>query len=377
VRGGTHGDLIEARRSPLVPSTRGPIAALLFLLLSGPSALSAQVVRGRVLDTLGVAVPGALVELSRPGGGSVASGITSPTGVFLLTVSGAGSYRLRVAAIGFLPRTGISMNVGGGAVSIPDIVLRPTAVTLPELEVVAHQRFCGNTGVSDRVFSQLLESARTALQVIEATIRSQQVAFVVKLVNTKIYYGRVQNLSVADTTLAPLASWPVQSIDLDSLQQFGFSRTRVKRDEGSRVYYGPDARVMFAPWFLDNHCFALDRVDRGTDTLHLRFTPRGKPKEVDIQGELVLDRRTLALYRLTFSHVGLPHWIPDQGSGGEMQFVRLPSGLWVTWSWAIWAPIAGISVGSDTPFLAGLAEARGWVERMVGTAAADSTHPPP
>lgn len=320
---------------------------------------------------------GALVELTGNATNQVIRGITSPTGAYTLIAPDTGRYQLRVAAIGYLPAGGIVLAVTPSGVRMPPVVLRPASVRLPDIEVIADHRFCGRDGVTDRTFLQLLESARLALQVIDATIRSKEVGFQVKLVNTRIYYGRVENVSAADTTEAPLVTWPVESVGIDSLRAFGFSRLKVARDEGTRVYYGPDARVLFAPWFLDQHCFSIGRLDHAGDTLRVKFVPRGKPKQVDIQGELVLDREALALHRLTFSHVGLPGWIPDRGSGGEMQFTRLSNGLWVTWSWAIWAPIAGMSAGSNTPELGGLAEARGWVERIVrGGAVADSGPPP-
>jgi hypothetical protein len=240
------------------------------------------------------------------------------------------------------------------------------SVRLPDLVVVARQRFCGKTGFSDEVFGQLLESSRTALQVIEATIRSREVGFQVAIINSRILYGPVNNFITADTVVRELAAWPVRSVPADTLQAYGFGRQMIAGSEGSREYYGPDPQVLFSDWFLATHCFTLDKVKKGSDTLHVRFAPVRKTRKIDIRGELLLDARDLSLKAMTFGHTNLPSWMPEQAAGGEMEFLRMSNGLWVSRAWAIWAPIAGLSWGSGGigPSEAGIAEVRGFVTRM-------------
>ena len=355
---------IQARRA----TWRGRIFAWFvacLLFLSG--RVSAQAVRGRVIDSkTHLALPGALVELRDTSGRSLLVQITPSSGAFLLTAPAAGRYLLRVVAIGYTPRRSTPIALSEVVLSLPDIPLTPVSVRLPDLVVVARQRFCGNTGFSDAVFGQLLEGARTALQVIEATIQSRQVGFQVTIVTSRILYGPVNNFITADTAVRLLATWPVRSVAADTLRTFGFGRQLRPGDEGSREYYGPDPQVLFSDWFLASHCFTLAKVRKGNDTLLVRFAPVRKDRKIDIRGELMLDAKNLSLHAMTFAHINLPSWMPEEAAGGEMQFFQTPNGLWVTRNWAIWAPIAGLTWAGDGGLtMAGLAEVRGYVTRIL------------
>ena len=228
-------------------------------------------------------------------------------------------------------------------------------------------KFCGKSGIPDATFGKLLESAHTALQVIEATIQSHQLSFEVLMVHSKIYYGAFTNYEVADSSLESLSKWPVESIDMDTLRAFGFMRM-VRRDSGAliREYYGPDTRVLFSDWFLDSHCFTLDKPKKGVEELHVRFAPATKSK---LHGHRRREAwcwipRTLALLEFQFSHRNLPNWMPDQGAGGEMQFIHLDSGLWITTNWALWGPIEMLSQDPHgRSRVGGITEVRGTVLR--------------
>ncbi len=170
---------------------------------------------------------------------------------------------------------------------------------LPDLLAVSRGRYCGRKGLSDETFGRLLESAHSALDIIAATIRSRELRFTVTEIRTRTLYSAMGGITSADTTTLPLLAWPVQSIDPDSLRVFGFSREVRPGDPATRVYYGPDPRVLFADWFLDGHCFSLAHFKAGDDTLHVRFVPARKDKLVDISGELLLDAHHLALLQFS------------------------------------------------------------------------------
>ncbi len=348
-------------------TVRGRIlAGVCFGLLLLACRAQAQSVRGRILDgKTHLPLSGALVDLRDTTNRSILVQITSPAGAFLLAAPGSGRYLLRVVAIGYTPRPPTAIVVSPAGLTLPDIAMTPVSVRLPDLVVVARQRFCGKTGFSDVVFSQLLEGSRTALQVIEATIRSGQVGFQVTVVTSHTFYGPINNYITADTLVRSLAAWPVRSVPADTLRAFGFGRELTPGDEGSREYYGPDPQVLFSDWFMATHCFTLAKVKQGSDTLHVRFAPVRKARTIDIRGELLLDAHDLSLHALTFNHINLPSWMPEEAAGGEMRFLRMATGLWVTRDWAIWAPIAGLSwSGNGAPSMAGLAEVRGYVTRI-------------
>ena len=332
-----------------------------------PGRLAGQGLRGRVLDISRDPIAGALIELQDSAGLPMQSVITAASGGYQLSAPRTGAFRFRVAAIGYQPRAAVAVSLGAGTTVIPDIILQRLSMRLPDIVALGRGRYCGRSGVTGDLFGNLLESAHTALQVIDATIRSGTMQFEVARITTRTLYGPFLNFAIADTSVQPMTRWPVQSIDPDTLRVVGFSRTRQPGDESTREYYGPDPRVLFADWFLESHCFTVDKPGRkrSSDTLHLRFAPARKSRLVDVSGELVLDTRDLSLLQFSFVLKNLPSWMPDEGAGGHMQFSRLPSGLWMTRSWAIWAPIAGISSVGRRLSVAGEMETYGWVDRIV------------
>ncbi|HEY4100840.1 MAG TPA: carboxypeptidase-like regulatory domain-containing protein [Gemmatimonadales bacterium] len=341
--------------------------SVLFGILAGgaPAALRGQAIHGRVVDAARRPLIGALLELRDSTGHSAGIVLTSPSGVFVLTAPRPGNYQFRVAAIGFQPHPFAPVHVPAEGVTLPDLVLQTMSMRLPDLVAVGRGKFCGKSGISDDVFSRILESAHTALQIIEATINQRAVGFQVARIHTRTIFGTYNNYEIADTALVPMAVWPVQSINPDTLRVVGFGRLLEPGNENSREYYGPDARVLFSDWFLDGHCFTVDKPKkhRPADTLHVRFKPAHKTRLIDAAGDLVLDAHNLALLEFSFTLTNLPRWMPDEAAGGEMQFSRLSSGLWVTKSWAIWAPIGGIAANRGIS-VAGEVETYGWVARV-------------
>jgi hypothetical protein len=132
--------------------------------------------------------------------------------------------------------------------------------------------------------------------------------------------------------------------------------------EHGPVYYGPDARVLFADWFLEGHCFSVaeDSADPGGRALLVRFTPRRSPRDVDISGTLRLNRETLQLRSLTFRYTGLGRWMPPDSAGGELSFRRLRTGVLIIDRWSIRAPIPVLRPGRQPGFF-GFAESGGRV----------------
>jgi hypothetical protein len=341
-----------------------------------PFTLAGQSIRGRVVDPGRSPLVGALVELRGVGGNSLQTVLTSPSGTFQLTAPAPGRYFYRIAAIGYQPRPLVAVEVPNTGVAVGEIVLQRMVMRLPDLIAAGRGRYCGKSGIADDVFSRLLESAHTALQIIQATIETGRVGFQVAVVNTRTVFGAINNFEVADTVIQPLTKWPVESIDPDTLRIVGFSRDLEPGNESTRWYYGPDPRVLFSDWFLESHCFSLDKPDRKrlTDTLHLRFSPARKSPLVDVGGELVLDAHDLSLLQFSFEMKNLPKWMAEDAAGGDMQFTRLSSGLWITKNWAMWAPRAGISEFDRRIRVAGQVETHGWVTRIFGN---DSAGRPP
>jgi hypothetical protein len=305
---------------------------------------AAQTLRGRVLTADGAPVPGALVSVGLGSGGAGPTVLTSPSGRFrILLPATARSWQVR--AIGFLPLARTPLPTPLADADVGDIHLDRVIFQLADLDAVAGKS-CRRGDDGSEVLAKLLDGARATLEVIDQELRDPRWQFDVREIRTRTLFGKLEDLVAADTVVRQLAAWPVLSIDPDTLHVVGFGRTLVAGRESTRQYYGPDARVLFSDWFLASHCFTVDRPHRGAaaDTIHLRFAPVGRTAQVDVAGELRLDRRDLSLLSFSFTLQNLPYWITDGVAGGDLTFGKLPGDVWSVDTWTIRAPIAGQSV---------------------------------
>lgn len=335
--------------------------------------LGAQSVRSRLLDgTTHQPVSGALAELRNSRGEAVAQTFSSPSGGFLLIAPAGTSYQLHVAAIGYARHATISVTIGAEPLVLPDVVLTPVAVSLPELRAMAGKRACGKSELNPETFGGLLESARTSLQVMDATLRSAQLGFETQTIHSLTLRKAFNDSSVsADTVAGVLHEWPVRSLSIDSLQRLGFERPKTPAEGSGRHYYGPDMEVLVSDWFLDSHCFTLDRNRSTGDSVVIKFDPAGHPAHTDVSGTLVLDRTTLTMRRMTYALRNLPDGLPDRSAGGEMRFAEKGTGLWVPVEWAIWAPVTKMVRLLARPSFVGTAPGQRGVRQTLSSPAPD------
>src|SRR5690242_18944157 len=107
---------------------------------------------------------------------------------------------------------------------MPDVAMTRLVVSLKAIVADGPRPFCGKTGLSDQTFSQLLDAARTSLQVMEATVRDQSLGFMVQVVSRVAIKKSRDSSVVSDPVVAPLVEWPIQSAGVDSLRETGFGR---------------------------------------------------------------------------------------------------------------------------------------------------------
>ncbi|HEY4320080.1 MAG TPA: carboxypeptidase-like regulatory domain-containing protein [Gemmatimonadales bacterium] len=367
---------------PVTPSGRLALAVMLAVTLGAPLRMTAQSARGRVIDAvLRTPVVNALVELRDHDSKSVVTGLTSSAGSFLLAAPAAGDYTLRIVAIGFAPRPLETIVIPLAGVVLGDLVLTRQEFTLPDLVAIGQARSCGKKRiVTDDLFGRMLASAHTALEVMSASIDRGQMTFAAMTVATHVEPGR----ATTDTVHQQLTRWPLEGVDagIHGIYSFGHIDRGMAFDgiDGKEVagipgtqltsFAGPDARILFSDWFLENHCFALQRIKGRTEPLRISFTPVRKSSLIDISGEFDLDPRTLALLRLSFRGENLPRWVDSHAAGGEVRFAPLPSGVWLPTAWTIWAPVQGSS--SCDWRVVGLNERRGVVLSVTTPGAAGS-----
>jgi len=329
-------------------------ASVLAALLVG---LAARTVHAqRLVGTLrheadSTPVAGALVEVRGPREFRIRT-VTSEGGAFVTVLPSPGTYRIAVLRIGHEPWVADSLTITRAGASVryyvPD---RP--IVLQEITVDADRSRCGAPPAGTALGQMLTEADKA----IALTAASMDAGVIFSAYRWQRRLG--PGLVLLDSTGMSSAArgWPIQSAPPESLRVWGFVRNEPDaQGRPTPTYYGPDARVLFADWFLASHCLRFHDVnDHGQPTLAVEFMPEGHGDKVDIAGEFVFDSLSLELRRLQWRWVGLPDWVPRDGPGGYIEFRRLPSGAWLTGAWALRAPIPRVLPGAATR-LAGYVE---------------------
>ncbi len=210
-------------------------------------------------------------------------------------------------------------------------------IVLPALAVNAPASRCGRPA-DGTTLALLLAEAQKAIALTQATLDSRRLVFSVETWTRHVGL----NLRTLDSSDTPAfdRGWPIRSAPADSLRIWGFVRDEPdSADNPVTAYYGPDAAVMFADWFLSTRCLRIVRRAGSAGLITLEFSPVRRRTTVDIAGRLTFDSASLALKRLDFTWVGLPDWVPAEGPAGSIDFDRLPGGEWLTRSWSLRVPV--------------------------------------
>jgi hypothetical protein len=301
------------------------------------ASLSAQQVTGtlrREVDSLPIA--GALIVAGDGSGRDVAHTMSNETGSFELSLPASGTFQLRVLRIGHRPWGPQIVAVAAGR-RIPLALFLPDApVVLAALTVAATTRRCGIPDDSS-VVGLLIAEARKAIALTEETLRQRRLAFRVETWQRQLAPSMATLDSVSVVSVD--RGWPIRTAPAESLRIGGFVRDELD-DAGNQtsVYFGPDATVLFADWFLGSRCLRLARSPTADGLLAVEFTPERRRPGVDIAGRFVFDSASLALRELQFRWTGLPAWVPREGPGGFLRFRRLPTGEWLATEWSLRAP---------------------------------------
>jgi hypothetical protein len=356
----------------MIAFARRALAVLLVLLTPPVIAVSeAQEVSGRIQSsTDSSSVAGALVVLVDSLGREVTRTMSTPSGRFSLKADGPGRFHVRVIRIGFASWMSPPVLLAVNQLRETRFMLEDRVIKLAEIEVLAARSRCGVRVGDGDVIANLLLEAEKALAITEQTIRAGNLRF-----RTETYLSRPSqeggDAEPETATSSAQAKWPVLSAPPESLAVWGFvheprrrEATDLEEPSGTGpVYFAPDARVLFADWFLDEHCFSVNPgAADSISQVVVEFTPVPRPGRRDIRGRLVLDRRTLELRTLEFWYTGLGRWVKGDSAGGRMSFRRLGSGAWIIDRWVIRAPIPYL--GRRDTSLFGYAESGGRVTEI-------------
>jgi hypothetical protein len=309
----------------------------LFLGSAGPSRISAQIVRGTVLEEDSRRpVAGALIQLLAPGDSIRASAVSGENARFSLPQVDPGRYRLRMLRIGYRAWTSEPFALAAGQVLDDTLAIPAVPVVLTEITVEANNP-CRGSPEEDRRLALLWDEARKSLGLTGAST-GEVLAF--RTARSRWFvdpYAHVSDLRRWEAF--DEGRWPVTSLAPESLAVAGFVQPR--DTTLGPVYYGPDAAVFFSDGFLRTHCFRL--VASPPDApglLGLGFEPVKGRAVPDIEGVLWLDRKSSVLDRLEYRYTGLWSWVPAGRAGGTIEFGLLSSGQLVITAWELRAPMA-------------------------------------
>ncbi|MEP7346376.1 MAG: carboxypeptidase regulatory-like domain-containing protein, partial [Gemmatimonadaceae bacterium] len=316
----------------------GVLTASLFVLAVAllPRVSRAQSVTGIVRDgNSGSVIPGAVVLLRNASGARANGTISGDDGRYELTAPSSGSYSLRIDIVGFRSVNVAPFEIAGQSRVVRDVSVALERVALPVVAVTTASRcdrVVGETGEAARLWVEArkaLEATRLAQIDRRFPVTLQRFERVVSLPDSVIR-------STKTRTQNGVTENPFVSLDPDSIRAYGY---RVLQD-GQGYYYGPDAAVLLSDGFVEDHCFRTRRGVPGSNVhatdVGLAFSPTQTGRRVEIEGVLWLDSATAELRSLEFKYVPSS---AAAAAGGEVQFGRLPSGMYGVRRWSIRMPI--------------------------------------
>lgn len=327
-----------------LPARRIRIAALLLLGLVAREA-SGQVVRGTITErTTGAPIPGALVTLEPAGTDADTSGsidlsvLSGRDGKYAVQSARPGEFRLLVKRIGTPRYRSDPFALGPGQAIEQDVALEPISHSLPKV-VVTSAMTCVNRGTSAPRLIALWDEARAAFAATAVTQRDTLVH--VRLVryhraldpNSMRIQSESYYVAEGDGGLRFVA------LGADTLAKAGYW---AQRDDGSQVFYAPDAFVLLSEAFTRDHCFGLT-TGKGEHAgeVGIEFHPRSnRDGVVDIQGTVWLNESTLELRAVTFTWTNLYRRLQNRNVGGTVAFSQLTTGPWVVRRWYLRMPRA-------------------------------------
>lgn len=316
------------------------LLATLLMIASLPTVARSQGLRGTVLSG-DAPVGGAVVELIRsPDSVVVAHVFSRGDGSFRFSATPTPAMWLRTRAIGFRPViTPVGSPVDGGFASVT-VRLVAAPPVLADVEVSAAAKACGREVGSQQMLAELFDLVRTTDAVISRHLARPDLRFTSEIRFVSNSPGGVSDSTVAYPEHAML-EWPVRAPPLELLRKEGFSRSKVGAEGVGRWFYGVDLQLLQSDWFAAGHCFWVTAApeSEGADAVLLHFEPTGKPKQVDVEGSLLVGTTDGAIRRLKYQHVNLPSWFPRGSSGGEVTFARDTTGIWYPSTWWLRSPV--------------------------------------
>lgn len=316
------------------------LPALILLTLAIARPAEAQRVTGRVEDaTSGAAVPGALVVLLDPSGARFASTLSDERGRFALETPRPGRYTLHVRRIGLRDVVSPPFDLAAGEVVERRVATVQETIVLEGITASSRRR-CSRAEAGGALVATLWSEIGKALEATAVSERERLFGFRTRSYVRRLDPGDLRVLSDSSVTAISYGpTSPFVSHPAEYLLANGF----IEREGGEERYHAPDAHVLLADGFVESYCFRTSTDPRRPELLGLSFEPTGRQGPAAVTGTLWLDRETLALRLLEYGYVraDLPRGNTSR-VGGQIEFERLPTGVWIVRRWWIRTPITRV-----------------------------------
>ncbi|HLA14131.1 MAG TPA: carboxypeptidase-like regulatory domain-containing protein [Gemmatimonadaceae bacterium] len=293
--------------------------------------------RVRLESTDATRLSGALVALLDSAGRVVTEGVGREDGTRVLRAP-AGSYRVRVRRIGFLPFL-------SEPVSLPRASELALSVESPRVQlqtiVVTSRSSCGPIDPEERVLTVLCDEIAKALRTSQLSpkdLADFSRAFVYR--RTLKTSGAVVS---SDTVFHSIGNTkPFDVVDPATLARSGYV---LGNERLGWRYFAPDEAVLLSDEFAATHCFKVVRDKGRPGQVGIEFEPIPRRSIPDIEGVLWVDESSAELRELTFRYVNAGP-LERFRARGFARFRRVPSGSWIVDEWALVAPVLKKSVGA-------------------------------
>ncbi len=300
-----------------------------------PSALSAQRVVGRVLESDGrTGITGVVVSLVQDSL-RVAPVLSGADGRFALRAPGPGVWVVRADAIGRASQQSTALALAATDTARVELRFPPFAPTLDAVRVVAERSCRLRPDDGDRM-AEVWQAIRTALEASSATERERRTPLELEVTDYRLDLFK-QRTSAMKLTLRSWSGAGFLSAPPDELVARGY----VRQVGDSVAYFAPDASVITSPSFLATHCFRVEERAPmfGARQVGLSFQPLTTQAVGDVRGTLWLDAQSAALRKLELEYVvpGRTSSLPN--ADASIEYARLPNGRWFVSRWMLNMPV--------------------------------------
>jgi hypothetical protein len=305
------------------------------VLATTAGALSAQSVRGAVVDAGGIPVAGVVVQLLTATDSVVSRALSNQAGEFFIATTTAGTYRVRTLRIGYRPVTSDPLTLRAGEELSRRFEIAGVAVTLGNVRIEGESGCRRSASDSTSVAFTAWDQLRTALSATQITAISRGMTV------TTIEYVRALDplgrkvLSDEASVRTELVRQPWAEQRADQLRAKGYITDDIA---GNVVYHVPGLDVLSSSGFLEDHCLRLAR-ESNEERLGISFEPTTTRRDfAEVKGVAWLDRKTSELREVVFGYSGIVAERID-AAGGRIEFTRMDDGTWVISRWHVRMPI--------------------------------------